>query len=82
MVSSSYVEVIYLFDLLAVFLNFPAIVEWFVVLVVFSRTSGVANEAFQYYPSFHLESSLFGFGFSLPCFFSDDSLDACSWLIT
>jgi len=42
----------------------------------------VASEAFQYYPSFHLESSLFGFGLSLPCFFSDDSLGACSRLIT
>jgi hypothetical protein len=52
------------------------------VLVGYLRTSGVANEAFQYYASFHLESSLSGFGFSLPCFFSDDSLDACSWLIS
>lgn len=50
------------------------------VLDGFFRTRGVVDEAFQYYPSFHLESSLFGFGFSLPCFFSDDSLAAYSWL--
>ncbi len=36
----------------------------------------MASEAFQRYPSFHLESSFFGFGFSLPCLFRDDSVGA------
>jgi hypothetical protein len=78
LVSNSRLEVVCLLDLLAELLNFPAIVNW----MAFFRTRGVAHEAFQYYPSFHLESSLFGFGFSLPCFFSDGSLYAYSWLVT